>query len=127
MIKKYAVSAALALLYSVFYTVIGPMILSQNISADGSMIIPFIVCFIICFLFIRILLFLKDKLCIFDKRSRITSWLDKIGNRRLFFVVWIFIFLSWVPVFLITFPGIISYDMISQLDSAANVISSNHH
>ena len=127
MIKKYAVSVALALLYSVFYTVIGPMILSQNISADGSMIIPFIVCFIICFLFIRILLFLKDKLCIFDKRSRITSWLDKIGNRRLFFVVWIFIFLSWVPVFLITFPGIISYDMISQLDSAANVISSNHH
>ena len=73
MIKKYAVSAALALLYSVFYTVIGPMILSQDISADRSMIIPFTVCFIISFLFIRILLFLKDKLCIFDKKLRITS------------------------------------------------------
>ena len=127
MIKKYAVSAALALLYSVFYTVIGPMILSQDISADRSMIIPFTVCFIISFLFIRILLFLKDKLCIFDKKLRITSWLDKLGNRRLFFVVWIFIFLSWVPAFLITFPGVISYDMISQLDSAVNVITSNHH
>ena len=127
MIKKYAVSAALALLYSVFYTVIGPMILSQDISADRSMIIPFTVCFIITFLFIRILLFLNDKLCIFDKRSHITSLLDKIGNRRLFFVVWIFIFLSWVPVFLITFPGVFSYDIISQLDSAVNVIDSNHH
>lgn len=127
MIKKIAVSAALALLYGVFYAMIGPMIRSQNISADRSMVVPFIVCFILCFVFNLILYFLKDKLSIFDKKSRITSRLDKIGNRRLFFAVWIFLFLSWVPALLITFPGIISYDMISQMKDAMDVISNNHH
>ena len=109
MIKKIAVSAALALLYGVFYAMIGPMIRSQNISADRSMVVPFIVCFILCFVFNLILYFLKDKLSIFDKKSRITSRLDKIGNRRLFFAVWIFLFLSWVPALLITFPGIFKF------------------
>ncbi|MBO4608751.1 MAG: hypothetical protein J5696_02665 [Lachnospiraceae bacterium] len=35
--------------------------------------------------------------------------------------------MSWIPALLITFPGVISYDMISQMDSALNAISSNHH
>lgn len=117
----------LAFFYSIVYIVIGPMIAAQEISFDRSQLFPFILCFILCsavnFFFFSVIP--KFHLC--TGNGRISQYLDKVGNRNFFLFVWVFIFVSWIPAYLILYPGVLSYDMISQVGSALDKITNNHH
>lgn len=121
----------LAFFYSIAYTVAGPMIAAQDIKFDSSLLFPFILCFILCSAF-NLFIFTvipRQQLCTGNGRiSRyFNRYLDKVGNRRLFLLVWAFIFVSWIPAYLHLYPGVLSYDMISQVGSALGEITNNHH
>lgn len=121
----------LALLYSIVYTVAGPAIAAQDIKFEWAQLFPFILCFLLCsavnfFIFSVIP---RLRLCTGNGRmSRyLNRYLDEAGDRKLFLLVWAFIFVSWIPAYLIVYPGILSYDMISQVGSALGEITNNHH
>ncbi len=121
----------LALFYSIAYTVAGPAIASQNIEFKRSQLFPFILCFLLC-LAVNFFIFSvvpRRRLCTGNGRvSRyLNRYLDKVGNRRLFLLIWAFLFVSWIPAWLILYPGVLSYDMISQVGSALGEITNNHH
>lgn len=117
----------LAFLYSIFYIVVGPMTETQEFTFDNSRILPFLLCFVLCSA-INIFLFWLIPKCRFDvKCERISRYLDKWGDRKPFVFFWIFIFVSWIPAYLTLYPGVLSYDMISQVDSAMGEITNNHH
>lgn len=124
-------SVLLALIYSIAYTVAGPVIAAQNIKFEQSPLFSFVLCFILCLagniFFFSVLPRLH--LCFGDGRisRHLNSFFDGVGNRRLFLFVWGFIFVLWIPAFLIFYPGILSYDMISQVSSAVGGITNNHH
>lgn len=124
---KKILAVFLALLYSIVYIVVGPIIKSQNLSFSTSQILPFILCFVLCSA-VNLLIFSIIPKWRFDiKSERITNWLDKFGDRKLFFVIWACIFGAWIPAYLILYPGVLSYDMISQVGSALGKITENHH
>ena len=124
---KKILAVFLALLYSIVYIVVGPIIKSQNLSFSTSQILPFILCFLLCSA-VNLLIFSIIPKWRFDiKSERITNWLDKFGDRKLFFVIWACIFGAWIPAYLILYPGVLSYDMISQVGSALGKITENHH
>ena len=117
----------LAFLYSIVYIVVGPMLKTQNLSFDSSQLMPFVLCFVLCSV-ISILIFDIIPKWRFDKSNeRISRYIDKFSDRKLFLFVWGFIFVSWIPAYLILYPGVLSYDMISQVGSALGEITSNHH
>ena len=53
---KKIIAIFLAFLYSIVYIVVGPMLKTQNLSFDGSQLIPFVLCFVLCSV-INILIF----------------------------------------------------------------------
>lgn len=121
----------LAFFYSVAYTVAGPMTAAQSKNFSWSQLFPFLLCFILC-LAVNFFIFSvipRPHLCTGDGRiSRyLNRQLDKVGNRKLFLLVWAFIFLSWLPAYLILYPGVLSYDMIAQVGGALGKITINHH
>lgn len=125
--KKSIWVILLALLYSFFYTVVGPKIKTQNLSFDGSEIMPFIICFIICSI-INVLVVFAVRRCKFEiKSERLTRVINKLGERKLFLLIWGFIFVSWLPAYIVCFPGILSYDIINQTRDALGTIVDNHH
>jgi hypothetical protein len=111
-----------------FMLTIGQMVMEQNVELNSSHIFPFIVRFLIC-IFINYFIFtIIPRVRIFFCNSRINRFLNKFRDYRFFFpVIWVFIFLSWIPALLIFFPGIFSYDIISQTGSALGEITNNHH
>ncbi len=117
----------LALFYSVFFTILGPMTEAQDFGFDKSRILPFVLCFVICtglnFIIFRFL----PKVRFESKDAGILSKLEKIGNRKLFLIIWALILASWIPAYLILYPGVLSYDAIAQTNGAFTVIESNHH
>ena len=121
----------LALIYSIVYAVVGPMIAAQDIKFDQSQLFPFVLCFILCSIVNFFIFFfipkLIPKLHLYAVNGRISRYLDKVGTRKLFFLVWAFIFVSWIPAYLVLYPGVLSYDMISQVGSALSKITNNHH
>ena len=117
----------LALFYSIAYIVAGPMIAAQDIKFDQSLIFPFVLCFILCSAINIFIFSVMPKLHLYTGSGRISQYLDKIGNRKLFLLVWAFIFVLWMPAYLILYPGVLSYDMISQVGSALGKITNNHH
>ena len=126
MIKKI-LAVLLALIYSFVYIVLGPMIITQDLSFDTSLIMPFILCFVLCSV-VNIIVFSVLPECRLElKGGRISQWLDKVGERKLFLGIWIFIFVSWIPAYLILYPGVLSYDMIAQVGAALGEININHH
>lgn len=125
MAKKIC-AVLIALLYSIAYIVVGPTIKAQNFSFDTSQFLPFALCFALCSAF-NILLFSVVPKWQFKKNECVVGWLDKLGDRKLFLIVWLFIFASWIPAYLILYPGVLSYDAISQVGSAMGEITSNHH
>ncbi len=123
----------LAFFYSVVYTVAGPMVAVQDVTFKWSYLISFLFCFIVCSIVNYFIFLIIPQLYLrFGKKLRfgkghISQYFDKIGSRKLFLLVWLFIFASWVPAYLIFYPGVLSYDMISQVNSALGTIADNHH
>ena len=126
MIKVFFI-VFLALFYSFVYMVIGPMIATQDIKFDQSQIFPFVLCFLLCSAVNFFIFFVIPKLHLCKGNGRISRYFDKVGDRKLFLIVWAFIFVSWIPAYLILYPGVLSYDMISQVFSALGKITNNHH
>lgn len=50
-----------------------------------------------------------------------------IGNKRFFLVMWLILFLSWIPGFLSAFPGIYGYDSIFQVKWFMEGIKNSAH
>ena len=121
----------LAFFYSIVYTVAGPMIAAQDIKFDQSQLLSFAVCFILSSAVNFFIFSVIPKLHLCTGNGRVSQYLnrglDKVGNRRLFLFVWAFIFVSWIPAYLILYPGVLAYDMISQVGSALGEITNNHH
>ena len=124
---KKILAVFLALLYSIVYIVVGPIIKSQNLSFSTSQILPFILCFVLCSAVNSLIFSIIPKWRFDIKSERITNWLDKFGDRKLFCVIWACILGAWIPAYLILYPGVLSYDMISQVGSALGKITENHH
>lgn len=127
---KKVLAVALAFLYSIASVVVGPMIKAQSLSFEPSRIVPFFLCFLLCAVANLFVLFLMSR-CRFSISGRgnkcLTGCLDKLGNSRLFLLVWTLIFVAWIPAYLVLYPGVLSYDMISQVNSAMGEITTNHH
>ena len=124
---KKILAVFLALLYSVVYIVLGPMIKTQSFSLSSSLLLPFVLCFVLC-LAANILVFSLIPRLRFDiGNKRIYQYLDKLGDSKLFLLVWVFIFVARIPAYLILYPGVLAYDMISQVSSALGEITNNHH
>ncbi|MCM1056261.1 MAG: DUF6020 family protein [Firmicutes bacterium] len=117
----------LAFFYSIVNTVIGPMIAEQDIKFDWSQLFSFVLCFLLCLVVNFILFSIMPRLYLCTGSRRISQYLDKVGDRTLFLFVWLFIFVSWVPAYLILYPGVLAYDMVSQVGSALGEITNNHH
>ena len=116
-----------ALLYSFIFAILGPMTVTQSFVFKGEMIPRFIICLLLC-VFINYVCFRFVPELNFKKADAgLSKTVERIGKRRVFLILWAFVFLSWVPAFLILFPGVLSYDSISQTEDALGVISNNHH
>ena len=127
---KKLLAVFLALVYTVAYIVVGPMVKAQYFSLDEVRPLSFILCFAICSavnILILCVIPKKDHYRIRKINEKISKWLEKFDDRRLFFIVWAFIFIMWLPAYLILYPGVLSYDMISQTTSALGEITNNHH
>ncbi len=117
----------LAFLYSFFYTVVGPKIKTQDLSFDGSEVLPFVLCFLICSVINILIVFVVQRWDFEIKRERVIRSINRIGERKLFFLIWGCIFVSWLPAYFVCFPGILSYDIINQTRDALGTIVDNHH
>ena len=119
---------SIAFLYSLAYEIVGPMIASQEIQFDQTKLLPFLACFMVCsvvnVLFLNFVLpWIRRR----KGRGSLMARLEAIGERKLFLLTWFFLFIAWVPAFLVTYPGVLSYDMIAQVGSALGKITINHH
>lgn len=127
---KKLLAVFLALVYTVVYIVVGPMVKAQYFSLEEVRPLSFILCFAICSavnILILCVIPKKDHYRIRKINERMSKWLEKFDDRLLFFIVWAFIFIMWLPACLILYPGVLSYDMISQTTSALGEITNNHH
>lgn len=127
---KKLLAVFLALVYTVAYIVVGPMVKAQYFSLEEVRPLSFILCFAICSavnILILCVIPKKDHYRIRKINERMSKWLEKFDDRLLFFIVWAFIFIMWLPACLILYPGVLSYDMISQTTSALGEITNNHH
>lgn len=124
---KTVTSVLLAFFYSIAYTVVGPMMKNQDTTFFKSMILPLFICFFVCTGVNLILFTFLPKLKFHKSHIAITAFVNKLSDKKQFLIVWAFIFVCWIPVFLLTFPGVLSYDIISQTASAIDGITSNHH
>lgn len=127
---KKLLAVFLALVYTVAYIVVGPMVKAQYFSLEEVRPLSFILCFAICSavnILILCVIPKKDHYRIRKINERMSKWLEKFDDRLLFFIVWAFIFSMWLPACLILYPGVLSYDMISQTTSALGEITNNHH
>lgn len=117
----------LAFLYSVFYTVVGPKIMTQNLSFDGSEVWPFLICFFICSVVNVLIVVIVERWDFEIKHKGFVRLFSRISNHKLLFLVWGLIFVSWLPAYFVIFPGILSYDIIDQTRYALGTIPDNHH
>lgn len=127
-VRKKIPAVMIAFFYSVAYTVIGPMTEEQDFDLHPSrVLLPFMICLCVCTAVNLFLFSVFPRLHFGAGRGKIARCMDRSGDRRLFLLVWIFIFAAWIPAYLILFPGVLSYDILSQTMSALGTISSNHH
>ncbi len=116
-----------SILYSIFYAIFGPMVIKQDFSFSSECILPCVICFVICFLTGNLLLFFLKKYNPKSEEGNLLRWWNRLGDNKVLLLIWLLIFLSWIPAFLLLFPGVLSYDTISQVGSALGTIDSNHH
>lgn len=124
---KKILAILLALFYSIAYTIVGPMIKNQRIDFQASLILPFLLCFLFCLAGNLLLFSVVPRMKGILNNEKVSQFLDRIGDRRLMLFSWAFIFVSWIPAYLILYPGVLSYDIIAQVGSALGEISNNHH
>lgn len=117
----------LAFVAALFYTVVGPKIKTQDLSFDGSEIIPFIVCFLICAVINVLVVIAVQKLDLTIKNEKLKQAVNRLGDTKLLLIVWGVIFVAWLPAYIVCFPGILSYDIVNQTRDALGVIVDNHH
>ena len=117
----------LAFVAALFYTVVGPKIKTQNLSFDGSEIVPFILCFLICGVINVLVVIAVQKMNSGIKNEKLKHAINQLGDTKLLLIVWGVIFVSWLPAYLVCFPGILSYDIINQTRDALGVIKDNAH
>ena len=109
---KKILAIFLSFIYSIAYIVVGPMMEKQSFGLDNSLILPFILCFVLCSA-INLLVFIYIPKWRFNiKNDCVSEWFNKIGDRKFFFCVWAFVFVLWIPAYLILYPTILSYDII---------------
>ena len=116
--KKKIWMVVLAFVAALFYTVVGPKIKTQNLSFDGTEIVPFILCFLICAVINVLIVIAVQNLDLDIKNERLKHAIDRLGDTKLLLIVWGVIFVSWLPAYLVCFPGILSYDIINQTREA---------
>lgn len=121
------ISVVLSLLYSVSFAIIGPGVKNQLITVDGANIVSFFICFVISFAINFCIMSFGFKVVSAVSKGKASNFLDKISNCKLLFISWGVIFVSWIPAFLLLYPGVLSYDILSQTFSAWGVIGDNHH
>lgn len=126
MTKKILV-ILLALIYSIVYIVVGPGIETQSFSINASLLLPFLLCFLLCSAVNILIFIIATRLNFRRVDERMSGYLDKLGERKLMVGIWGLIFVSWIPAYLILYPGVLSYDMIAQVGSALGEININHH
>lgn len=117
----------IAFLYSVVCTMAGPMAAAQNFSFTQIPVVPFLLCFLVCTVANLLFFSVIPRIPFLKKDGRIFSYPAVTDKPFFFLIVWAFIFLSWMPAWLHFFPGILSYDAISQTGSALGTITDNHH
>ncbi len=125
--KKTFCAILLAFLYSVANTILGPMIVAQKMKFYRARIVPFVCCFLLCSVVLLFLFFVFSRLLLRIEKGRVSQYFNSIDELKLFPVVWAFIFVLWLPAYLVLYPGVLSYDMISQVSSALGRITNNHH
>lgn len=124
---KIVLSVSLAFLYSIAYAVVGPRIEAQNISFDSTQLYPFLLCFLLCTLTNYALFSIMPRVNFDIKKVGLIQRINNLDQRKFFIFAWLFIFISWIPAYCVFFPGILSYDMMSQVGSAMGEITNNHH
>ena len=124
---KKILAILLAFFYSIAYTIVGPMIKNQRIDFQASLILPFLLCFLFCLAGNLLLFSVVPRMKGILNNEKVSQFLDRIGDRRLMLFSWALIFVSWIPAYLILYPGVLSYDIIAQVGSALGEISNNHH
>ena len=124
---KKILAILLAFFYSIAYTIVGPMIKNQRIDFQVSLILPFLLCFLFCLAGNLLLFSVVPRMKGILNNEKVSQFLDRIGDRRLMLFSWAFIFVLWIPAYLILYPGVLSYDIIAQVGSALGEISNNHH
>ena len=100
----------LALFYSIVYTVVGPMIAAQDITFDRWQLFSFLLCFLFCSAVNFLIFSVIPQLHLGNGHISqcLNRYLDRVGKRRFFLLVWAFIFVSWIPAYLIFYPGVLS-------------------
>lgn len=125
--KKKMWVVLLALLYSFFYTIVGPKIATQDLSFNGTEVWPFVLCFLMCSV-VNVSVVMLVQRCDFEiKNLKVIQTVKRLDERKMLLVVWGIIFVSWLPAYLIVFPGILSYDIVDQTRYALGTIEDNHH
>lgn len=124
---KKVFAVVIALLYSIAFILVGPITKDQSFALNAKQILPFILCFVLCTVVNYIAFTFIPRIRFNIGNKGIFQHLEKLGERKLFFIVWGFVFVSWLPAYLVLYPGVLSYDMVSQVGSAMGEITDNHH
>ena len=125
--KKIIPAILIAAVFSICYEILGPMAKEQDFVLDKGMLLPVFICFAVSAAVLLALFVFAPKLNYRVIDAPVNKIINRIGQVKSFFIVWVIILIAWIPAYLITFPGVLSYDFISQSSSALTVINSNHH
>lgn len=125
--EKRIMAVVLALFYSIAVVIAGPMAKAQDFAFRSRDILPLVLCFVffstVNLMIIRFFPGWYKAL----ENDRIRRGWDRLGEKKGFLCLWGLIFLLWLPAWLILFPGVLSYDILSQVGMALGTISNNHH
>ena len=112
--KALAPSAILGFLFSAF------MICGKNIYTTGSVNVTQFKTWALIFAFSP-LFFALVRICfhylpIFTSGGRPVIGFSRLSDGKRFLMIWLLIFIAWVPVLLASYPGVYAYDSIYQIN-----------
>lgn len=126
--KRRLIFLLCGFLFSVFF-VFGTLLMTNGQISFGS---PFLYICILLFAYVMTaLVILAEQILLPALYSLFvkTSYprLDKIFSKLSFPILWLLIFLCWIPVLLACYPGIFSYDAIYQCSQVTDTLQLNTH